>query len=96
MVRAVQAIRQGVRFAVGPDGAPLSIADLPPVGFRHRWVSRRKAEVVAAVNGGLLTLQEACDRYMLTREEFLSWEMSVQRFGTAGLRTTKLRRGGTS
>jgi len=37
-----------------------------------RWVIRRKAQVVAAVRGGLLSLEEACSRYMLTVEEFLA------------------------
>ena len=40
---------------MGPDGNPLTLDDLPPAGTT-RWVIRRKAEVVAAVRGGLLTL----------------------------------------
>lgn len=40
---------------IGPLGEPLTLADLPSPDTR-RWVVRRKAEVVAAVNGGLLTL----------------------------------------
>lgn len=83
--------RRGVRFVVGPDGYPLSVADLPAPKTNRRWVIRLKAQVVAAVAGGLLTIGEACDRYMLTREEFLTWQGSVARFGTLGLRTTKLR-----
>ena len=55
-----------------------------------RWVIRRKAEVVAAVRGGLLSLDEACDRYRLTVEEFLSWQRSIDRHGLAGLRTTRI------
>src|SRR5438105_13060223 len=39
----------------------------------------RKAEVVAAVRGGLLSLEEACSRYTLTVEEFLSWQYSIER-----------------
>jgi len=39
-------------------------------------VIRRKAEVVAAVRGGLLSLEEACSRYTLTVDEFLSWQFS--------------------
>jgi hypothetical protein len=35
-------------------------------------VIRRKAEVVAAGRGGLLSLDDACNRYMLTVEEFLT------------------------
>jgi len=46
---------------MGPDGSPLTIADLPPQNTK-RWVIRRKAEVVAAVRGGLLSLEEACTR----------------------------------
>ncbi len=39
---------------IGPLGEPLTLASLPPPETT-RWVVRRKAEVVAAVNGGLLT-----------------------------------------
>ena len=45
-------IRPRVKYVIGPDGSPLTIADLPPPNTR-RWVIRRKAEVVAAVRGGL-------------------------------------------
>ncbi len=69
--------------------APLTIADLPPANTR-RWVIRRKAEVVAAVRGGLLSLEEACERYTLTVEEFLSWQSSINDHGLAGLRTTRI------
>jgi hypothetical protein len=68
-----------------------TIADLPAPGTK-RWVIRRKAEVVAAVRGGLLSLEEACSRYMLTVEEFLAWQRSIDRHGLAGLRTTRLQK----
>ena len=51
-------VRPRVKYVIGPDGSPLTIADLPPTNTR-RWVIRRKAEVVAAVRGGLLSLDEA-------------------------------------
>jgi hypothetical protein len=70
---------------MGPLGKPLTLATLPPVGTT-RWVPRRKAEVVAAVNGGLLSIYETCDRYDLTPEEFASWERSYDRSGIPGLR----------
>jgi len=73
---------------IGPDGSPLTIADLPPPGTK-RWVIRRKAEVIAAVRGGLLSLDEACGRYMLTVDEFLSWQHSVDQHGLPGLRSTR-------
>ncbi len=79
-----------VKIVIGPDGSPLSIADLPPPGTR-RWVIRRKAEVVAAVRGGLLSLEEACERYALTVEEFLSWQRAIDKYGMKGLRTTRLK-----
>ena len=74
---------------VGPLGEPLTIADLPPANTR-RWVVRRKAEVVAAVNGGLLSIDEACEPYDLTLEEFAGWQRAVDRSGMPGLRVTRL------
>ena len=81
--------RPRVKYVIGPDGSPLTIADLPAPGTK-RWVIRRKAEVVAAVRGGLLSLEEACARYTLTVEEFLSWQYSIDQHGLAGLRTTRI------
>jgi hypothetical protein len=74
---------------IGPAGQPLARGDLPPAGTR-RWVIRRKAEVVAGVRGGLLTLEEACERYTLSVEEFLSWQRAIDRYGLLGLRTTRI------
>ena len=51
---------------------------------------RRKAEVVAAVTGGLLTIDEVLARYNLTIEEFASWQRAVDRSGMKGLRVTRL------
>ena len=82
-------MRPRVKYVIGPDGSPLTIADLPPEGTQ-RWVIRRKAEVVAAVRGGLLSLEEACKRYTLTVEEFLSWQQSIDKHGLAGLRATRI------
>lgn len=77
------------RYVIGPDGTPLTLSDLPPPDTK-RWVIRRKAEVVAAVRGGLLSMDEACDRYTLTIEEFLNWNALIDRHGLAGLRATKV------
>lgn len=82
-------IRPKVRYVIGPDGSPLTLADLPPANTK-RWVIRRKAEVVAAVRGGLLSLDDACRTYALTVEEFLSWQASIDQYGLAGLRTTRI------
>jgi hypothetical protein len=77
------------RYVIGPNGSALTIADLPPPGTT-RWVIRRKAELVAAVRGGLLSLEEACERYTLTVDEFLSWQRSIERYGLPGLRATRV------
>lgn len=78
-----------INYVIGPDGSPLTVADLPPPDTK-RWVIRRKAEVVAAVRGGLISLDDACRRYTLTVEEFLSWQRSIERHGLAGLRATRV------
>lgn len=80
-----------VDFVIGPDGQKLTAADLPPSETK-RWVIRRKAEVVAAVRGGLITEDEACNRYGISSEEFESWSRSIDRFGIQGLRTTRLQK----
>src|SRR3546814_13237881 len=72
-----------------PLGRPLTLESLPPPGTR-RWVVRRKAEVVAAVQGGLLTFDEACERYDLTLQELVSCERAVDLTGMQGLRVTRL------
>jgi len=74
---------------IGPLGEPLTLDSLPPPDTT-RWVVRRKAEVVAAVTGGLLTIDEVCARYGLTVEEFTSWQRAVDRSGMPGLRVTRI------
>ena len=75
---------------IGPLGEPLTVDDLPSPDTK-RWVVRRKAEVVAAVNGGLLTIDEVLERYSLSLEEFASWQRAVDRSGTH-LHASDLRR----
>jgi len=74
---------------IGPLGEPLTLDKLPPPDTK-RWVARRKAEVVAAVQGGLLTVDEALERYDLSLAELVSWERLVDRSGLPGLRVTRL------
>src|SRR3954465_11264158 len=81
--------RNRARYVIGPDGRILTVANLPPPDTK-RWVIRRKAELVAAVRGGLLSLEEACERYRLGGDEFLSWQRSIDRFGLPGLRATRV------
>jgi transposase-like protein len=65
------------------------MGDLPPATTR-RWVARRKAAVVAAVQNGKISLEEACRRYVLTEEEFRSWQRAYQSHGLAGLYASRV------
>lgn len=74
-----------------PDSASaetLVIEDLPPPDTR-RWVAGRKAQVAAAVQNGILTVEEACRRYQLTVEELSAWQRALRQFGVRGLRATR-------
>jgi hypothetical protein len=64
------------------------ISGLPPLDTR-RWIARRKAAVVAAVNSGAIGREEACRRYELSEEEFRVWQRSIESFGVPGLRSTR-------
>jgi len=73
----------------GPSGKTLTLKDLPP-SDTCRWVVRRKAELVAAIRAGLLSLEDACECYQLSEEELASWTNSLAQHGLRGLRSTKL------
>jgi len=67
-----------------PNDGDQTVASMLPSN-RVRWVARRKAEVVEAVRRGILTLDEARERYDLSIEEFLAWQHGIGLFGLAGL-----------
>jgi len=66
-----------------------SLDDLPAPDT-VRWTKYRKLAVVDAVDAGLLTLDEASERYNLSAEELSSWKGRANRHGPDGLRTTRL------
>jgi hypothetical protein len=66
------------------------VTELPPPGTT-RWTANRKEAVVAAVEAGLLSMQDACSRYSLTIEEFLSWQLRLAQHGREGLQTKKIK-----
>ena len=78
-----------VPHVIGPGGNILTMADLPPKNTR-RWVPSRKAEVIAAVDGGLMSLSDACARYEISHEEFCAWVQAYMRHGLPGLRAGQL------
>jgi hypothetical protein len=61
--------------------------ELPPT---VRWTARRKAEVLAAVRSGKITMEETMRRYQLTEEEFLVWQRAFEARGLVGLKATRL------
>ena len=83
----------GKTAAANPGAAkarrkPIKIDDLPPPGIT-RWVIHRKAQVVAAVEAGALSLEEVRERYAVSVEEFQGWQKTLERHGIYGLRTTR-------
>jgi hypothetical protein len=82
--------KENLASITGPDGQPMKAADLPPANTK-RWVVRRKAMVVLGVRGGLLSLDEACEYYNLSEEEYQSWSELIDRHGIRGLRVTRLK-----
>jgi len=72
----------------GPDGRLLTLAQLPET-TTLRWSMQRKGRVVAAVRAGLLSMEEACERYAISVDEFLAWQSAMQKRGLAGLRVTR-------
>ena len=72
------------------DGSVLTLADLP--SGTERWVARRKAIVVEAIGHGLLSRDEAIERYRLTEEELDGWISSASRLGLAGLKIKAIKK----
>lgn len=81
----------GPRAVTLEDGTIMTRADLPPRNTR-RWVASRKAAVVKAVHGRLISVTEACERYQLSEEELESWENAILRHGEMALKTTSLQK----
>ncbi len=79
----------GPRTVKMPDGTVLTRADLPPPETT-RWVASRKAAVVRGLNSGLITTEEALERWSLSEEELDEWIMAVDKHGLSGLKVTKL------
>jgi hypothetical protein len=65
-----------------------SMPDLPAPSVK-RWTIRRKAAVLEAVRGGWIPIEEACQTYRISVDEFLAWERDVDQFGAPGLRATR-------
>lgn len=82
---------QGPRSISLPGGKIMTRADLPDADTR-RWVASRKAAVIRAIHGGLITRDEARETYDLSDEELDSWCEAVLQHGEAALKTTRLQK----
>jgi hypothetical protein len=85
--QAHQLLMPRKKSVIGPLGEQLTFDLLPQAN--SRWTPRRKAEVVAAVHGGMLDVGEACEMYNISLEEFDSWDRAIERTGLRGLRVTQ-------
>ena len=79
------------KAVVDPFGEILTVDTLPPADTA-RWVPRRKIQVVYAVRGGVISRQEARDRYGISDEELFSWESLLGDHGLRALHVTKTQR----
>ncbi len=60
-----------------------------PRPSEQRWTTRRKAGIVEAVRGGWIPIEEVCEHYKISVDEFLAWDRDIDRFGAPGLRATR-------
>ena|ERR1700690_209780 len=65
------------------------VETLPLPAPGQRWVIRRKAALIAAVRNNEISLDEACQRYELSLEEFTSWVAAIDQHGISALRATR-------
>ena len=81
----------GPRAVKLPDGTFMTRADLPAADTK-RWVASRKATVVKAVQFGLLSVEQAMERYELSEEELSHWLRSAMQHGEEALKTTRIQK----
>ncbi|QIE44374.1 DUF1153 domain-containing protein [Pseudohalocynthiibacter aestuariivivens] len=80
----------GPRAVTLPDGTVMTQGDLPAPDTR-RWVASRKLAVVRGVLYGLISQEDACDRYALSEDEFCEWIRAVSLHGEEALKATALK-----
>lgn len=82
---------EGPRAVTMPDGTVMTRADLPP-RTTVRWVASRKSAVVRGVLYGLISQEEALERYNISNDEFFEWISAVSTHGEEALKTTFLQK----
>ena len=81
----------GPRAVTLGDGSVMTIADLPPTRTR-RWVASGKAAVVRGVEHGLISKDDALERYSLSEDEFIEWVRAVSTHGESALKATMIQK----
>ena len=80
--------KQKRKVAVGLRGNVIAPYDLPPAQGA-RWTPMRKVDLIAAILGGVITLDEAKARYALTTEELSEWRRGLAAGGVKGLKASR-------
>ena len=83
--------KQKRKVAVGLRGNVIAPYDLLPA-HGGRWTPQRKADLIAAILGGVITLDEAKARYALTTEELSEWRRGLAAAGVSGLKRVPRRK----
>lgn len=89
VVNPLTAGRQGFNNPMRTPMTTSTFSSPLPSPETERWSPRRKAAVITAMRTGLLSRQEACDRYLLSLEELAVWEAKFDANGVPGLRLTR-------
>jgi transposase-like protein len=55
-----------------------------------RWTAKRKAEIVAQIKAGTLSIETARREFLLSEEELAAWMRDLDTYGLRGLRTLKV------
>lgn len=80
---------QKVIAVYGPDGEIITMSNLPK-GLHSVWRWKNKAMILAAVHGGLVTMEEVARCYGFTKKELMEWAARVRTQGFSGLRVDAL------
>ena len=65
-----------------------SMPELPPPSTLI-WAAQTKAAVIEAVRGGWVPIEEVCRLYMISVDEFVSWEHDLDQLHPHRLRITR-------
>lgn len=69
------------------DGGLITPGSLPPDSTR-RWTPGRRATILLAVRGGLLTIADVDQRWRISPDEFAEWDRRFDGRSAKSLRVT--------